>query len=71
MSLSHCRKCCKAFNCRSIRATNAAEAELERALREVAAAKQELAMAKADLNYWQAEIERAKTLYEQKSHLQG
>ncbi len=44
-----------------------ADAELERAHREVDAAKQEFAMAQADLTYWQAEIERAKTLYEQKA----
>lgn len=44
-----------------------ADSELERARQEVDAAKQELAMAQADLTYWQAEIERAKTLYEQKA----
>lgn len=44
-----------------------ADAEWERARQEVDAAKQELAMAQAELTYWQAEIERAKTLYEQKA----
>ncbi len=43
-----------------------AEAEIERANQEVDTAQQELEAMRADLTYWEAEIERAKTLYEQK-----